>query len=104
MISRMKQMIGSFSRMLVAVSVMFSSQWDEVELELGMKGTKDPALKVGHTLSLSHTPSGVLSAETGGWSVCVRVEEEAHRQTQKLGFHVCFCSAGSHLLDLPPNE
>lgn len=40
------------------------------EDQRGSTGFKDPAQKVGHTLSLSHTPGGVLSAETGGWSVC----------------------------------
>lgn len=90
MISRMKQMIGSFSRMLVDESVMFPCKSDaEQRLGEACSFPKIQDKKLGW---------GVHSADAkrlGSLCVCVRVEEEAHRQTQEL--HMWFCSAGSHL-------
>lgn len=69
MISRMMQVIGSFSRMLVDVSVMLA----RVMGRGGFKEIKDPVStqkkKVLDTLShtQTHTAGCVVGAEMGGW-------------------------------------
>lgn len=78
MISRMKQVIGSFNRMLVDEFVMLSCKSD-AEQRLGeacsFPKIQDRKLGVGCP-QRRHQKVGEF--------VCVRMEEEAHRQTQEL--------------------